>query len=319
MTEKLNFRSVLIRGSRVIVLLVMFVVFSVATENFWGITNWTNLGNIMLQQAPFTVLLALAMVVTMIVGGIDLSVGANISLSAFLCAMVTKTVGSAGLGIAAGLATGICVGIINGILIAKVGFPPFVATYSMDWIVKGAVLVISKGGQLSDFNSLRAIFNTWKGTYLLVAVIIVALAWFIYNYTTFGRKTYSVGCNPAAAKLSGMKSDLLIIIAFSVSGLLAALTGIMYIAKLGAADPVLGSGFRMEAMSAALIGGASFTGAKSKISNALVGGLIIVILNNGLIHIGVPGFWQDFAQGLIIIAAILLERILEKLQEKSKG
>lgn len=318
MTNKIDVRSLFIKGSRFLVLLLLFLVFSIFTENFFSFSNWTNVGNILLQQAPFLMLLALSMTIAMIVGGIDLSIGSNISLSAFMCALVLRDVGSIPLAILAGLATGALIGMINGIFVAKVGLPPFVATYSMDWIAKGAVLVISKGAQINGFDSFRKLFNTWRGTYLLIAVVVIAVCWFLYSRTTYGRKTYCVGCNPAAAKLSGIKADKIMICTFAASGLIAAITGMMYIANLGAAEPTLGNNLRMQAMAAALIGGASFKGAKSKISNAVIGGLIIVVLNNGMIHIGIPGVWQDCAQGLIILAAIMLERGLEKLQTAKK-
>lgn len=302
------------------VLILLFLVFTFATDNFFSFNNWTNVGNILLQQAPFVMMLALGMTVAMIVGGIDLSIGSNISLSAFMCALILRDTGSIPLAILVSLAVGALVGVINGVFVAKIGLPPFVATYSMDWIAKGAVLVISKGGQIIGFESFRAIFNTWKGTYLVIAIVVIAIAWFVYNKTILGRKTYSVGCNPVAAALSGMKADAIMIGTFAASGVIAAITGMMYIANLGAAEPTLGNSLRMEAMSAALIGGASFTGAKSKISNAIIGGLIMVVLNNGMIHIGVPGVWQDFVQGLIIIAAIIMERGLEKLRnQKAKA
>lgn len=314
MADRFDIRSFVIRSARVLVLILLFLVFTIFTDSFFGFDNWTNVGNILLQEAPFYILLALGMTIPMIVGGIDLSMEANISLSSFVCAMTIQSVGNSGAGILAGLAVGLVIGFINGVLIAKIGLPPFVATYSMNWIGKGSALVISKGGQLNGFEDFRNIFNSWGGMYLLLAGIILVLAWFLYTKTTFGRETYSVGCNATAARISGTNSMKIKVLAYMASGLIAAMTGMMYVAKLGAADPTLGNGFTIKAIAATLIGGASFTGARSKVSNALVGGLIIVILNNGLIHIGVPGVWQDFAQGLIIIAAILMERMLEKLQ-----
>ncbi|MDD2981123.1 MAG: ABC transporter permease [Hespellia sp.] len=316
--EKNNVISFIIKGSRVIVLVLLFLVFTIFTKNFFGVGNSSNVVNILLQTAPFEILLALGMIITMITGGIDLSIGANITISSFMCAMVLQYTGNSLAGIVTGLLVGITIGIINGILIAFVGLPPFVATYSMDWIVKGAVLVISQGGQINGFDKYRAIFNTWRGSYLLISIAVLILAWFLYSKTTFGKKTYFVGANPSAGELSGINSKLIVILAYAACGFVAAVAGLLYIAKLGAAEPTLGNSFTMAAFAAALIGGASFAGGKSRVLGALVGGLIIVVLNNGLIHIGVPGIWQDFAQGLVIIVAVFLERLMEKLQEKNK-
>ena len=315
-TRKFDFRNVIIKGSRIIVLLVLCIFFAAAPENFFGFGNYTNITNIILQQAPFVIMLALSMTMSMVVGGIDLSIGSNISLSSFICAMVLINTDNILLGIISGILVGACVGFANGVLVAKVGLPPFVATYGMDWIAKGAVLVISKGGQLSGFNKFRSLFNSWRGTYILITVIILAIIWFAFRKTTLGKRIYCVGANPVAAELSGMKSKRILIAVYILSGFVAAITGMMYIANLGSAEPTLGHSLTKEAIAAALIGGASFVGAKSKISNALVGGLILVILRNGLIHIGVPGVWSDFAQGLVIILAIVLEFGLEKLRRK---
>lgn len=314
-TKQFDVRSFMIKQSRIMILVVMFLIFTLFTENFWGIGNWGNVANILFQEAPFMMLLGLGMVIPMIVGGIDLSIGSNITLSAFVCAMVLQSTGNSVLAILTGLAVGALVGLINGLMIAKVGLPPFVTTYSMDWIAKGVALVISKGGQITGFDSYRRLFNSWRGTYLIISVVILIICGFFYSKTTFGRKVYCVGCSPVVAKLSGMKAGRITISAYVIGGMVAAVTGMMYIAKLGAAEPTLGGSFTTKAFAAALIGGASFAGAKSKISNAVVGGLIMVVLTNGLIHIGVPGIWQDFAQGLVIVGAIVMERCLEKLKK----
>ena len=314
MTEKINIKNLLIEGSRVVVLILLFLIFTIFTKNFFGIGNTTNVVNLLLQQAPFMIMIALGQTMVMILGGIDLSVGANISLSSFICAMIIQANGSSVLGIGGSLITGICIGVINGLLVSKIGLPPFVATYSMDWIVKGVALVVSKGGQITGFDNYRALFNSFRGTYLIIALVLIVVMIFIFNKTTYGRKIYSVGCNPAAAKLSGINESAVTISVYALAGLVAAITGLMYIANLGAAEPTLGGNFTMQSMAAAMIGGASFAGARSKISHALVGGLILVVLTNGMIHIGVPGVWQDVAQGIVIVAAVIMERVLEKLR-----
>lgn len=315
MTKKIDLRTLVIKGSRVMVLIVLVLVFSIFTRTF---LEPSNISNILMQQVPFLILLGLSMTISMVVGGIDLSIGANISLTSFVCAMILQAGGGSIIAILAALMLGLLIGIVNGILVAKIGVPPFVATYSLQWIAQGVALVISKGGQINGFDSFRAIFTTWNGTYLLIAIVVVAIAWFVFMKTTYGRKIYCVGCNQQAAKLSGMKKDAILISAYAIGGFIASIAGVMYIAKLGAAEPTLGSDFTMEAMAVALIGGASFAGAKSKVSNALIGGLIVVVMENGMLHIGIPGIWQDFVQGLIIIAAIVMERGLEKLRVEKK-
>ncbi len=313
-TRSANFRNGIISSSRVLVLIGLFVVFWIFTDNFFGIGNYSNIANTLLQEAPFMMLIGLCMVIPMVTGGIDCSVGSNVSLSAYMCAMVLQATNSTILGIMVGLCMGALVGLVNGLLIAKVHVPPFVATYAMSWVAKGAVLVISKGAQINGFTKFCNQFKAWRGTYLVVALGILVVLWFIYTRTTFGRKMYHVGSNPTAAKLSGMRADGITISAYVIAGLVAAMVGMMYISKLSAAEPTLGDAYTMDAFAAALIGGASFTGAKSKIQHAIVGGLIVVVLDNGLIHIGVPSVWTDLVEGIVIIAAVVMERAMERLR-----
>lgn len=311
-------RSVLnltVKGSRVIILLLLFIVFSLASEQFWGPGNWENILNIMQQQAPFLIMLALSMTLIIITCGIDLSLGASISLSSYLAAMVLVRTNSVTAAIVTALAVGIAVGIANAVLITYIHVPAFVATFSMQWICKGIVLIVSRGNQIYNLGeNFRELFNANRFTYLIVALVCIAATAFLLSKTVFGKEAYYVGCNPVAASMTGVNASRILVTVFALSGTISAVTGLMYIANLGTADPTMGNSFPLRAIAAALVGGASLGGAKGKATDALVGAFIMVTLQNGMIHIGVPSIWQDFIQGVIIILAIVLERCFKRIQ-----
>lgn len=314
MTDKYGVARFLVNRSRLIILILLMAFFSLATDNFWSMGNWTNLSNVMLQQAPFLIMLSLAMTAVIIISGIDLSIGTSISLTAYCAAVILQETGNSLLAIVVALALGAAIGAVNGVLISKVGLAPFVATFSMQWICKGAALVVSNGAQVYDLGpTYRYLFNSWAYTYIAIAVAFTAVLWVIFSHTTYGRKIYYIGANREAARMSGMNVDRIMISVFALAGVVAAATGLMYVANLGGAEPTMGDSFPLKAIAAALVGGTALGGAKGKISNAFVGGLIMVVLQNGMIHVGVPAVWQDVVQGVIIVLAIMLERGLEKI------
>ncbi len=228
--------------------------------------------------------------------------------------MILQNTGNALAAITVSILLGAAIGATNGILIAKIGLAPFVATFSMQWICKGAALVVSNGLQVYDLGpTYRGLFNNWPYTYIAIAIVFTLVFWFIFSHTTYGQKIYYIGSNREAAKMSGMNVDRIVISVFALAGVVAAVTGLMYVANLGGAEPTMGDTFPLKAIAAALVGGTALGGAKGKIGNAFVGGLIMVVLQNGMIHIGVPTVWQDVVQGLIIVLAIMLERGLEKI------
>lgn len=307
--------------SRVIILIVLFFFFSVATDNFWSPGNWSNISVIIFQQAPFLILLAIPMTFAVILGGIDLSIGTVISFTSCTTALLLQNTHNIPLAVVVGLVLGIAFGLLNGILIAHVKINPFIATYAVYWIAKGLAYVVVDGKQVYDIggDAFRGIFinNVW--TFITITAIIVAVMAFILKKTKFGKHIYCTGSNPVAAEMSGIKTKRVIVITFTIGGLIAALTGILYIANLGSADPYIGDAFAIRAISAALIGGVVFNGGEGRMYNAVVGGFIMVILTNGLIHLGVPGVWQDFVIGVVIVLSIILEKGMHKAVSRQKA
>lgn len=312
-----GFSKFLVKYSRIVILILVFAFFAIFTDKFWSITRWSNVVNILLQQVPTLMLMTVAMIISILLNGIDLSIGSAVALNSCLVAMVLKNTYNAPLGIAFGLLMGVVVGIFNGVLIAKVKVPGFISTYTLQWVLKGIALVLMAGKMIYDFGpDFRPIFTGTRYNFIIYSGVIVAVLMFVFGCTVFGRQVYAVGKNETAARISGINVDRIIIICYIISGVLVSIAGMMYIANLGSAEPAIGSDFVMQALAAALIGGTTFGGARGKIFDAFIGSCIMLILTNGMVMLGIPSTAQDFVVGITIIIAIILERGLEILDQK---
>jgi len=314
---KVKFEVLLIKYSRILILLLLFAFFSISTKTFWSPGNWSNVRNIVLQQAPFLIMLSISVMLAIVLKGIDLSVGANISLTSCVTAIILESTQNLFLGIAVGLALGAVVGLINGILISAIKVEPFIATFSMLQISRGLAFVTTGGRQIYKLGpDFRPLFISNEYTLIVIAIVIAIIVSFILRKTNFGRHVYAIGNNIEAARLSGVKTRQVIMTVFVISGTIAALTGLMYIANLGGADPIIGDAFALKAIASALIGGAVMGGGKGKVMNSVVGAFIMLTLTNGMIQIGVSSLWQQFIIGFVIVLSIILERGLQNLNSK---
>ena len=303
--------------SRLIILVFLFVFFSLATESFWSLTNWGNISNIILQQAPFTILLALCMTMAIILKGFDLSLGSSVALISCVTGYILKWTYNPLYAIFGALLLGGIIGTTNGILIAKVKVPPFIATFSMKWILRGIALVILGGRQIYEFGPrFRSIFISNQFTFFMITFVICAVMLFVFKKTVFGKYMYATGTNVEAAKISGIRTDFVYIITYVASGIILGIVSVMYLANLGTAEPVIGENFALTAIAASLVGGTSVTGGRGGVYNAVVGGIIMLFLTNGMIQMGVPSVWQQVVIGGVIIVSIMLERLFEKFSSQ---
>jgi ribose transport system permease protein len=296
------------------------IAFSITTDTFWGIDSWGNVANIILQQAPFLILMTLSMTLTVILGGIDLAVGSILSVTSCTVALLLQTTGNILLSVVTGLVMGLAFGMLSGTLVAYVRINPFIATYAVYWITKGLAYVVVGGKQIYDFgvDSFRSFFLSNDFIFLGIALFIVAAVGIMLSKTNLGKHIYCTGSNIEAAEMSGINTKRVLVTGYALAGLITAMTGVMYIANLGSADPYIGDPFAIRAISAALIGGASFNGGEGGVYNVITGALIVVVLYNGLVHWGVPGVWQEVVIGSVIIFSIILERVLNKALGKAQ-
>jgi len=297
-------------------LIVMIIVFSVASPNF---LQFNNIIGILLATAINGVL-ALGVTFVIISGGIDLSIGTVMTLSAVITGvLITNMDLPVPVGIVGGILTGGLAGVANGILIARFHIPPFIATLGMLNVAKGFALVIS-GLKPIYFNDTPEVNQSAMGSLIgslipglaipnIVLVLFGAalVASLVLSKTVLGRFTFALGSNEEAARLSGVSVDRWKIAVYTTCGLFAGLAGVLIAARLNSAQPALGQGYELDAIAAAVIGGTSLSGGEGSILGTVIGAFIISTLTNGLRILSVPQEWQIVVTGGIVILAVYLD------------
>lgn len=276
----------------------------------------TNLFNIM-RQFSLIAILAVGMGMIIITGGIDLSVGSVIAMSAALGTWCARELNAPPLLVLLIiLATGAGAGLANGVLVAKVGIPPFIVTLGMLSIAKGTALLITNGSPISYPPTWISVFG---GAYIgpmpvsvLVMLAVVVLGFVFANYTLTGRNIYAVGNSPKAAMLSGILVDRIIILVYVITGLLAGLCGLLLVGQMNSADPSFGNGYELDVIAAAVIGGISMTGGEGNILGVILGAALMGVLKNMFTQLAVSGYWQTIILGFVIVGAVAIDSIRKK-------
>jgi ribose transport system permease protein len=290
------------------VLILICIGFQLATGKFISARNLA----IVTQQASINIVLAAGMTFVILTGGIDLSVGAVLAVAAVVAVGMSLS-GLAWLAIPTALIAGLALGAINGSLVAFLRLPPFIVTLGAMTAVRGIARLL--GNDTTVFNpqlpfafigNARLFGVPWL---VIIALLVIAVSWFILRRTVLGVWIYAVGGNPAAARLSGIKVWLILLFVYMTSGLLAGLGGIMSAARTFSANGAqLGLAYELDAIAAVILGGTSFVGGIGTIIGTLIGALIIAVLSNGLILMNVSEIWQFIIKGLVIIGAVALDR-----------
>ena len=289
-------------------LLLIMAVFSALAPVFLTSHNLVNI----LQQSSINACLAVAMTLVIISGGIDLSVGPTAALAAVVAGTLMLGGVSPILAVIAALLVGVVCGAINGAIIAFGGLQPFIVTLGTLSVFRAAALIFTGGNPVLGIPpGFRDVVNAHVGIVpmpvLLVGVISV-LAWVMLRKTPLGDYLLAVGGNEEAARVAGVPIAGTKIAAYVISGGLAAVSALILIGRLGAAEPILGNLWELEAIAAAAIGGASLMGGKGSIVGTLLGAVILGAMRNGLTLLNVQAFYQLLATGLIIIVAMLIDR-----------
>ena len=274
--------------------------------------NPSNIINI-LRQTSVNGIIAVGMTFIIITGGIDLSVGSLLALSAVIATSFAHP-GEWALAVPVclGIMVGLAGGMVNGILIAKKRIAPFIVTLGMMTVARGLALVYTNGRpviNLSDgYNKIGGGYFVGIPIPVLVFVAIVAIGAFVLHYTRFGRYTFAVGGNELAAKVSGIKTDKVKISMYAITGALAGLAGVVLSSRVMSGSASTGQGYELDAIAAVVIGGTSLSGGIGTIAGTVVGALIIGVMNNGLDLMNVSSYWQLIAKGLIIVLAVMLDK-----------
>ena len=302
------FRDQLIRHAMVVVMLLIIAYFSYRSARF---STPDNLQTIAVAAAPFA-LIALGQTLVILTGGIDLSVGSVIAVSAMAAAATVKDHPERlWLSVLVALVVGLAAGSINGLLVAKVNVPPFIATLGMLTTASGLAYVIGGGAPINglptDFGKIAN--NQILGLQIPVLVMIIGIIVLalVMTRTAYGMRIYAVGGNPVAAQIAGVKTGRVLFSVYALSGLLAGLSGVMLASRVISGPPNLGQGYELDAIAAVVIGGASLLGGRGTIWGTALGLLLIQTLNNGLDILVVPAYWQSVIKGVLIVAAVAVD------------
>lgn len=311
--NKISKKDFIQKFSTVLILIMLMIVLTVMKPVFM---TGNNIMTILLQTAVIAVI-AIGETLVIITSGIDLSVGSLVAISGVASAIFMRDGMNMVLACILGILISAACGLINGFIVAKGNIPEFIVTLGMMSIVRGASLVVTQGLPVSGLPDSFQVLGTGKvfGVIPVPAVIMVILAiifTLILKKTLIGRYTYAIGSNEEATKLSGINTDRVKITVYGLSGLLAGIAGILLTARLISAQPTAGTGYELDAIAAAVIGGASLAGGEGTITGTIIGALIMGVLRNGLNLLNVSAFWQQIVIGTIIIAAVYGDKLKNK-------
>lgn len=300
--------NVLKRMGPLLGLALIVIVLSVTTENFLTVSNIFNV----FRQISINALIAFGMTFVILTGGIDLSVGSILALSSAVTAGLMTGGMDTSLAVLVGLLAGAVMGAINGVIVAKGKVAPFIATLATMTIFRGLTLVYTEGKPITGLNEDFGMLG--KGFFLEIPMPVIwmlisfAILYFILRHTTFGRHVYALGSNEEATRLSGISTSRVKVMVYSISGLFAALSGIILTSRLNSAQPTAGTSYELDAIAAVVLGGTSLSGGNGWIVGTLIGAMIIGVLDNGLNLLNVSSFYQAVVKGAVILLAVLIDR-----------
>ena len=320
MTDLVKYKASVTRFHSVIALVVMICAFGVFTDGF---LTWGNCRTVLMQISVNTCL-SVGMTLVILTGGIDLSVGSVLAFSGAIMAGLLKGgldieglnlhIGFTVIGaVSGGILLGASLGMFNGIMITRFKVPPFVATLAMLTMARGATKLYTGGEAVTGLGDtfVRIGSDTFLGipNQAWIAAVIVGVALVLLKKTRFGRYIYAVGGNEEAARLSGVNVKRVKVMVYTLAGALSAVGGLIVTSKLNSATPVAGEGYELDSIAAVVIGGTSLSGGRGSVLGTVLGALIIGVLNSGLVIMGVDPFWQKVIKGLVILLAVVIDRL----------
>ncbi|PAU78507.1 ABC transporter permease [Halomonas salipaludis] len=315
-----------------VALFVVIAYFSLTVNNFLTTSNML----IMAQHITVIGILAVGMTLVILTGGIDLSVGSTVGLSGMVAGFLLMQ------GISIGDYTiffnvpevilltcliGALIGYINGSLITYLNVAPFIATLGMLYVVRGAALLMNDGGTYSQLRGHEALGNTGfsllgNGSFLGIGIpvwilaILALITWLVSLRTPFGRYVYAIGGNEHAAVFSGLRVRKIKLWVYVFSGFCAALVGLVVTSQLQTGHPMTGDTYELRAIAAVVLGGTALAGGRGSVIGSVIGACVISILNDGMVMSGVSNFWQMVIMGLVIIVAVVIDQLQQRLQKK---
>ena len=331
---KANIQQFLLRGRAFIALLLVVIVFASLAPQFLSTGNIV----IMSKHVATNAILAIGMTFVILTGGIDLSVGSIVGMTAMIAGgLINEGIILPQLGIIVyphtwmiiviSLIVGTLMGAITGVIITRFNVAPFIATLGMLYVARGIAGLRNNGYTFPNIigrpeygntgfpilgagNFLGINYSIW----LMIAFTIVA--YIVTSRLPFGRHVYAVGGNERAAELSGVRISRTKVIVYSISGFCSALVGLIIASQLVASHPATGDSFELNAIAAVVLGGTSLSGGRGSMGGTLIGAFVIGVLGDGLVMMGVSSFWQKVIKGAVIVLAVIIDQVQARMQEK---
>ena len=295
-----------------LVLVALVVVIGVSNSIFFSAENIMNI----LRTTSFVFIIGIAMTYVLIAGGLDLSVGSVMGLGGILSAMAITNGMPLIVSIIIGLLFGFGIGLVNGILIIRLNIPALIVTLGMMYIGQGLILIITQGTPVyplpDNFKIIGQGDTASIPNVVIIAAVLAAIAMIILKKTRYGRSVYAVGGNRETARTSGININFIQISVYVLTGLAAALSGILMAGRLNSAQPSAGTGYELNVIAAVVIGGTSMFGGSGNVLGTLIGALLMSVIANGMLIMKISVYWQSLIVGAIIIFAVGLDQYRRK-------
>lgn len=302
----------------VLILLVICVFATILSPSFLSVTNLFNV----FKQITVAGIVGCGMTFVILTGGIDLSVGSILGLSGVLASGVLASTGNTAVAVAVSLTVGIACGAVNGFFVSVCGIPPFISTLGMMTLLRGVILVYTKGSPIPIKSDAYKFFG--KGSIagipvpVIILIIVFLLAHYILTQTSYGRSVYAVGGNREAARLSGIRVKTSEFLVYTLNGLMCGMAGLILTARLGSAQSTSGTGIEMDAIAAVILGGTSLSGGVGFVLPTVVGAMIMGIIDNILTLMNVNPHATNIVKGAVILIAVLVDKKVRDLSAKAE-
>ena len=302
-----------------LVLVVIILFFTVTTDTFLTSKNILNI----CRQISMIGICSVGMTMVLLTGGIDISVGSIIALVGVVAA---KLIGEAGMAIFPAMLIGVVVGaicgLINGIMVAEFDVPALITTLAMQTMARGAAYILTSG--IPIYGLPEEIKTLGQGYFFKIPIPVIIMAliflfgWWLLEQTRFGRYTYAIGGNQEVARLSGINVLNMKIFIYTLSGLFAGLSGVIMLSRINSGQPATSSGFEMDVITGAVLGGISVAGGEGKLVNVIAGVLIMGMLSNGMTLMNLDEYWQWVVKGIVLLLAVTFDNMQRKRNAKVK-
>jgi erythritol transport system permease protein len=332
--RSINLNAVLVEGRALIALIIIIVIFAVLSDNYLSTGNLTTIT----KQVAFNAIVALGMLLVILNGGIDLSVGSTVGLTAAVAGNLFRGLNlpltqaimfpQVWVIVILSVAVGMLVGWLNGLLIARLNLAPFIVTLGMLYVARGLTEVLLNGQNITNELSGQPYLNN-TGFFTVFAsrplglpisawvmIIFAVIFSIVLTRTPFGRWLYATGSNERAAALSGVPVKRVQTRIYVLSGLCAGVVGILQMANISSSTADLGTFYELNAIAAVVIGGAALSGGRGTVRGTIIGAFVIGFLANGLVIVGVSPFWQKVITGAVIILAVAVDQIQQIAQKR---